>query len=95
MSRTALGLTEKVSKVLQQSQWQIQAERDGQSGNQGLPSLKPSGGQLRSETLEMLLARAPRTREQDPASRLAGHTHKQTKRGQAGREVRSWQACRP
>lgn len=75
-----------LSKLLQPGWWQIKAKKAGWSGRQTLlPSLKPlqkvNWGQ---QTLEMLLATAPRTREQDPASRLAGHIHRPTKRGQRG-----------
>lgn len=43
----------------------------------------------------MLLKTALRTREQDPASRLAAHKHRQTKKGQAGeggQRLVGWQA---
>jgi hypothetical protein len=40
--------------------------------------------------LEMLQATAPRIGKQDPASRMAGHTHRQTKGGQRGEEGRKW-----
>lgn len=44
----------------------------------------------------MLLKTALRTREQDPASRLAAHEHRQTKKGQGagegGQRLAGWQA---
>lgn len=63
-------LQKEPSSLLQQSWWlEHSGKADGQEG-------RPFGkGQQRSKTLEMLQTRAPRTREQDPASWLAGHTH--------------------
>ena len=63
-------LQKEPSSLLQQSWW------PEHSGKADVQEGRPIGkGQQRSKTLEMLQTRAPGTREQDPASWLAGHTH--------------------